>query len=215
MIESTPPSIDKLFRRHPVKRYKRGQVLLLSGEFPSRVFYLLEGTVKQYDVSYRGDEIVVNVFRPGAFFPMLYVLTSLPNPYCLEAETDITIIDAPASEVYGYLQSHSEVALELLATVYRGVDNMLRRMTHLLGGSTNGRIIYELLIEVRRFGHQTTDGAYHLGITESDLAARVGLSRETVSREISKMKRAGLLRSGPHIVVQDYHQLEAKLGTAL
>jgi CRP-like cAMP-binding protein len=151
MIEHTPPPIDKLFRRHPVKRYKRGQVLLLSGEFPSRVFYLLEGSVKQYDVSYRGDEIVVNVFRAGAFFPMLYVLTNLPNPYCLEAETDITVIDAPAEEVLGYLKGHPEVAFDLLATVYHGVDNMLRRITHLLGGSTNGRIIYELLIEVRRW----------------------------------------------------------------
>ncbi|MBL8159541.1 Crp/Fnr family transcriptional regulator [Candidatus Saccharibacteria bacterium] len=215
MSATTRAAVDKFFRQYSVKKYKKGQVLLLNNENPSRIFYLLEGRVKQYDISYRGDEIIVNTFRPYTFFPMLNAITGFDNTYCYEADTDIEVIDAPVEKVLALLREDSDVAFELLTRLYIGMDGILRRMVHMMGGSTRGRILHEILLEIRRFGTPAADGSYEVPLTEGDIASRIGLSRETVSREISKLKREKLIRMGTHIIVPDADALEAKLGKSL
>lgn len=77
---------------------------------------------------------------------------------------------------------------DLLSRVYRGVDGLLGRLTHLMASSARTRLVYELVVEGERFGTEREDGAITLDINEKDLGARAGLSRETVSREAHKLK---------------------------
>jgi CRP-like cAMP-binding protein len=62
-----------------------------------------------------------------------------------------------------------------------------------MSGTARSRLLYELLIEARRFGEKQPDGGYVLQSNETDLAARSGLSRETISREMKKLKAQGLV----------------------
>jgi CRP-like cAMP-binding protein len=73
--------------------------------------------------------------------------------------------------------------------------------------------MYELLVECRRFGKQQAQGSYLLRTNESDLAARSGLSRETVSREMQKLKESGwVVLTNKGIEIADVAQLEKSLG---
>jgi CRP-like cAMP-binding protein len=71
-------------------------------------------------------------------------------------------------------------------------------------------------LECRRFGKVKDDGSCLIVLKEADVAARAGLSRETVSREIQKIKRDGLITTGrTGIVITEVAALEEKLGTEL
>jgi CRP-like cAMP-binding protein len=73
--------------------------------------------------------------------------------------------------------------------------------------------MYELLIECRRFGEKQADGSYVLKTNEVGLASRSGLSRETVSREMGKIKEYAWIDVGQgRIVVKDVALLEQALG---
>ncbi|HSX32616.1 MAG TPA: Crp/Fnr family transcriptional regulator, partial [Candidatus Saccharimonadales bacterium] len=151
-----------------------------------------------------------------AFFPMSLAINQTPNPYVYEAETDTELHQVPASEAVAFLKNNPDVLFDLLSRLYKGVDGMLGRIVHLMAGSAKSRLLYELLIESRRFGSRQPDGSCRLAIKEAELAARAGLSRETVSREIQKLVADDLItisRSG--ILVRDIGALEKKLGTEL
>lgn len=204
--------IDDFFAQYPPRRHSKGQILIFAGDEPDYVYNLISGKVKQYDVTYRGDEVILNVFKASAFFPMSLAINKTTNPYIYEAETDIEVRQAPADEAVDFIKSHPDVLFDLLARVYRGTDGLLGRMAHLMSSSAKSRLLYELLLECRRFGEVQKDGGYLISINEKDLGSRAGLSRETVSREAGKLKREGLLEiRHNNIFIKDIAALEKRL----
>jgi CRP-like cAMP-binding protein len=206
--------VETFFSARPARKYAKGQILIMPGEVSNDVILILEGKVKTYDVTYRGEEIIVNVFKEGAYFPMSHALGSIKeNKYIYEAESDIVVKKAPAVEVVKFLKENPDVLLDLLSRVYTGTEGMLGRVTHLMAGSARSRILYELLIEARRFGEKSGKG-YVLHLSETELSARAGLSRETVSREMHWLKGAGLVTIVQRdIHIKDVAAIEAALGT--
>lgn len=212
MDEAVAAKIDGFFGRYNKRSYSKGQVLILSGDTTDYVYQLLSGKVKEYDVTYRGDEIILNVFKAPAFFPMSLAINKTPNKYIYEAESDIEIHQVPADEVVEFIKSNPDVMFDLLGRVYRGVDGLLGRMSFLMSGSAKSRLIYELIIESRRFGQLAKDGSYTIDINEKDLGARAGLSRETISREMHKLKDENLVEVLPkNIVIKNIKDLEKKI----
>ena len=49
--------VQKHFSQYRFRKYPKGQILIHSGDEPEHIYYLVSGKVRQYDVSYRGDEI--------------------------------------------------------------------------------------------------------------------------------------------------------------
>jgi CRP-like cAMP-binding protein len=123
---------------------------------------------------------------------------------------------APPEEVFDFIKNNADVTLDLLARLYIGVDGMRRRMAHLMGGSAKSRLLFELIIECRRFGKQQKNGSYLVMLNETEIGTRAGLSRETVSRgmkELKKLKLISINRAG--IALKDLDALELRLGADL
>lgn len=213
MSDQVVEKIDRFFSRYQLRRYAKGQILLVSGEDTDKIFHLVKGRVKKYDVSYRGDEAILNIFQPPAFFPMSIAINHTANPYVYEADTDVALRQAPATEVVAFIKANPDVMFDLLSRIYRGMDGLLGRMALLMRSSAKSRLMYELILEAKRFGESRKDGSYVLNINEIDLGARTGLSRETVSREIYRLKQDRLVEvSTKSILVKDISLLERKLG---
>ncbi len=216
MAEDVSTKIEDFFSKYRLKQYAKGQILILNGDEPDFVYYLVRGNVKQYDVTYRGDEVILNIYKPRAFFPMSLVINKGVNQYIYEAETEVELRQAPADDVVAFIKTNPDVLFDLLSRVYRGLDGLLGRMTRLMASSAQDRLVYELVIEARRFGVIQENSSCMLSINEKDLGARAGLSRETISREIHKLKDQGLISmSNKGILIKDIGALEKKLGQAI
>lgn len=213
-LASIPETVATFFRSFPKHTFTKGEILIQATENPKSVFYIIEGRVSQYDITTTGNEMVVNIFKPGAFFPMSSAINNPPNRYFFEASTPLDVHIAPAADVIQFLKENPDVLFDLLARVYRGTDGVLRRMAHLMGGSAKTRLLFELLNASYRFGEQQTDGTLRIALTESDLAKHSGLARETVNRIIKDLKIDGLVAvGGKGISVADTSALERALGS--
>lgn len=216
MTTEVAQKIQDFFENYPIRKFSKGQILIYAGDNPPAIQYLVSGKVQQYDISYRGDEVVVNIYQPPAFFPMSWAVNKTPNRYFFQTVTETEIRQAPPEDVLQFLMDNPDVMLDLLSRLYSGMEGLLRRMAHLMGGSASSRLLYELLIECKRFGKPEKDGAYRLEVNESELATRTGMSRETVSRQISKLKEQGLLEvSRKGLLLRDVEAIEHKLGSSL
>jgi len=216
MESDVSEKVRLFFTTYPKRTYPKGQILVFADENPEHIYYLASGQVRKYDVSYRGDEVIVNIFKTGAFFPMSWALNKQPNRYFYKTEAATELHITPADDALQFLKDNPDVALDLLARVYRGTEGLFGRMVHLMSGTAKSRLLYELIIECRRFGAKQPDGSYQLSATEVDLAARSGLSRETVSREMRKVKAHGWakLQKGV-IVITDIVALEQAVGSEI
>lgn len=216
MSATIPEKVAQFFTAFPLREFDKRQVLIRPEEPLPGVFYMVEGRVSQYDITPVGNEVVVNVFKPGAFFPMSTALNDMPNSYFFEASTKVKAHVVPPEAAIQFLQDNPDVTLDLLRRVYKGVDGVLRRMAHLMGGDAKSRLLFELLNTAHRFGEPQPDGAILLNLKESELARHSGLARETISRNIKDLKAAGLLEiSHEGIILKDIKKLEAVLGAEL
>lgn len=208
--------IHEHFSKYPKRYYPKGQILIFADESPEHVYYIVEGCVRKYDVSYRGDEVIVNLFKPPSFFPMSWVINRSQNKYFYKTEVDSELHIIPVEDALNFIKENPDVMLDLLSRIYKGMDGLLGRVVHLMSGSAKSRLSYELIIESRRFGDKHDDGSYSLHISEVDLAARSGLSRETVSREMKKVKDQGYVTvNSKGITVKDIAALEKRVGARI
>lgn len=209
---------DKLlthFSQYRQRVYAKGQILIHAGDSPEHVFYMETGRVRQYDISTQGEIVVANVFGPGSFVPMGPVITGSENKYFYEAETDVAVRIAPPHEVLELLKKEPAITYDLLRRLYTGTEVVLGRMIRLMSASARDRLLYELVVECHRFGEKHGKDSYFIAIHEGDLAARTGLSRETVSREIHKISLHGeIMVDRDGIQVNDLKALERRLESA-
>ncbi len=212
--ESISEKIHAEFSKYPKRSYPKGQILIFADETPEHIFYITKGRVRKYDVSYRGDEVIVNIFKTPAFFPMSEAINHTPNHYFYKTEVATELYLVPSDSALMFIKDNPDVMLDLLSRIYRGIDGLLGRLVHLMSGSAKSRLLYELLIEARRFGKKNDDGSYTLDVSEVDLAARAGMSRETISREMKQIKSSGLVELGSKgITIKDLATLESKAGS--
>lgn len=207
---STHEAIDNFFQDHPIQKYRRGQVLILPGEGTDYAYYLVRGRMKVYDISYRGDEITIDIFKEPAIFPLSLILNQSSTRYIYEADSDIELRRAPASAMLDFLGMHAEMTLDLLSHLYDRLDDVIDRMVHLVARSAKSRIVHELIVMCSQLGDARIGGGYSLSMTEKELGAKIGLSRETVSREMRSLKEKGLLEiNHKHIIVSNLNKLQA------
>ena len=205
MREDVKKTILDFFQKYKLQSYSKGEKIVEPFKHGSSIFCLTEGSVRCFTTTDHGVELSINVFRPISFFPLVEILTKLPNRYTYEALTKAKIYQAPQTEVLSFIKLHPNVSFDLLQRIYIGLDGYLLRIESLLSGEAYHRILTQLVIQTRRFGPK-------IQLTHADLAALTGLSRETVTRELGKMKKMGLLESeGRTLIVKNIQLLEKKL----
>lgn len=205
--------IDTFFSQYPRRSYPKDQIVIFSGESPEKIFHIISGKISQYDISYRGDEIIVNIFKSPAFFPMSWAINKAPNKYFFKADEDTIVCVAPPEDVVTFIKENPDVMFNLLSRLYNGVDGILARTVHLMTSSAKSRVMYELLVEASRFGKMRSDSSLELSLTEGDLASHAGLARETVSREMRYLKEKGIVEiSNTSITIKNIEELKKQLG---
>lgn len=211
METTVAKKVDDFFTKHTHQTYKKGSILIRAGDNPSGIFYLKDGLVKEYAISKKGDELVVNEFKPFAFFPMSWAMNDTPNDYFYEAMTNLNVWRAPKEETITFLKQNPDVMYDLLSRVFKGTDGIMLRMTYLMAGSAYARLVTELIIHAKRMGKKNNT-TIELMISEKDLGTQSGLTRETVSREVRILKSKNIIDFiNNKLVILDLAKLEDEL----
>ncbi len=216
MQSDVSKKVEEFFRQYPERSFSKNQILIYAGDDPAGIYYLSKGLVRKYDITGSGNEIVLNIFKPPSFFPARFAVNRTPNRYFYETFTDVTLHMAPVQDTYDFLEANCDVTFDLISRLYSGLEGFERRMAYMMGGSVKSRIIFELILECKRFGRLQKDGSYILDLHESDLAKRIGVSRESVSRHISRLNHNSTLTiSHKNIIINSLNLLEKELGETI
>lgn len=211
-LEKNPfEELDRFFQKYPLLTLKRKDVLFHSHDKPSGVYYVKSGFVRNYAISLSGDEFTQIIFKERDFFPMSWAINNTKNVHTYEALTDIEVWKAPRAEFQEYIRSNPHILFELVKRIIVRLKGIQQRIEELAFGNANHKVASILLICADRFGIKTTEGVKILvPLTHKDIAALVGLTRETVSIEMNKLKKKGVFISkNGHIVILKRNLLES------
>lgn len=134
---------------------------------------------------------------------MSWIINQTKSAYFFEAFTDITVRIAPAQKIISFLLKNPKVLYILLKRAYRENESLLPIREYLVEASAGEKLALTIDTLATRFGiEQDKKIEIPFGLSESDLAAIVGVTRETISREMQKLKNEKIISYDKrHIIV--------------
>lgn len=184
------------------RRYPQGATIFSEGDPGDAVFIVAEGLVELVAVSKKGAEIILYILKPDQIFGELLV-SEERRAFNAVASTDVLVTIIPRKSFEEILASFPAVArnfIRLLSRRLVRVEQEFAGFGHTWSYQRLGRVLLQL---GKEHGVQTPGGTMiPLRLTHEDLAKLIGTTRETVTTQITKFKRLGLLkRDGPHFIV--------------
>jgi CRP/FNR family transcriptional regulator len=175
-----------------------GQTIVLEGDLCTSCFRVLTGAVRLYKGTANGRRQLIDFLVAGDCFGLL----GARYTYGVEAITPCTLVRASRASLAAAVREQPGMAERLIeraaAELARAHEQML-----LLGRKNAREKVASLLLDLaRRLGADQTRPAFRLPISRQEMADQLGLTIETVSRTITRLKEEGLIALlTPHDVI--------------
>lgn len=186
--------------------YQAGAMVFHEGTACAGFHMVADGLVRIYRIAPEGRLHTLNLLRPLSVFNEVSAVDGAPNPFNATAVTDVTLYIIRREKLL-HLMSNEPILLknyvQALAHINREYIERLEDMTF--------RTIPSRLAKL--FLHETTYAETiaetPTRLTQEEIAAILGTTREVVGRALRNLLNAGLLRKeGRAIYVQDRAGLE-------
>jgi len=183
-----------------IKHYSKDQIIFYEGEKENYFYGIVYGQVLMYDVDLKGNIIPKNQFGCGDIFGLISQIQN--RPYCLSAisenESEIIKIDYSKFQKYISNPPFSDRIIKMLSNqIMQELEfNKLQKF------DATKRVIYTLLNFPQKFVRKK----------KYMLAKELGMSAETLSRILSKLKNEEIIcYCEKSIKVNDFEKLKSKL----
>lgn len=191
--------------RRVAERYDAGALLFAPGP-ADEVLHLVSGLVRLHALDEAGSGLTLRYVKPGGWFGE-EAMAGRPRSLFAEAVTDVEVLHLPLQA----LGPQDRVAVvEHLADA---LDGLYRALPRLARQPLRARVAAELL-DLSDSALATRDGdRVAVRITHDALADSVGSVRETVTKVIGELSRAGAVDAGyGRVVVRDADRLRELAG---
>lgn len=177
---------------------------------------ILSGVVKLSKIMADGRQQIVGLQFPPDFLGRPFQRTRNLDA---EAATEITVCSFPKSALDRLIREAPALEHLLLGQTLRELDEAREWMVTLGRKTASERVASFLLLIARNSNPEQLDGdgplAFDLPLSRSDIADFLGLTIETVSRQLTRLRKEGVisLRGYRHVIVEDLSRLERRTGT--
>jgi CRP/FNR family transcriptional regulator, arginine deiminase pathway regulator len=189
-------SLSEFVRHHPLKTYKRNETLIFQDDKPDIIHYIKSGFVKGYDIDSQGTEQLLWLGSAGDFVPLAWVFDAEPTvPYFFSALGDVQAYQIRRADLKEFLNASHAALQEISQELAIRLTSTYHHLNAVEKAKAEEKILYSLFFLSRRFSDLASQTAHKvsLPITHQDIASLIGLSRETVSQELKKLKDAGYI----------------------
>jgi CRP/FNR family transcriptional regulator, cyclic AMP receptor protein len=185
------------FSRVAVPRaFPAGTRVFHEGDRSDACYIVREGSFRVTREHSDGRAITLATLGPGEVFGELAMLDGDLRSASAEALTDGELLALPAVDVRSLLARHPEISVKLVAALVRrlrAANERISRQSFQTVPSRVAGVLLQLVAEMTRGGEE---GEVTIRMNQADLAQLAGTSRESVSRFLADLERAGIVRSG-------------------
>uniref|UniRef100_UPI0013DD2DDF Crp/Fnr family transcriptional regulator n=1 Tax=Sandarakinorhabdus rubra TaxID=2672568 RepID=UPI0013DD2DDF len=194
------------------RRLARGETLVRAGDRSAPCANLQRGLMKICHTTPAGQEVIVGLLWPGDFIGQ-----SLDGEatHDVVALTPVTLCQFPAPVMARTLAEQPTMERALLTRTLADVRQLRSRLAQLSRATALARVAGFIEETARRLGTEAAadgvgPGMIALPLSRGEMADLLGLTIETVSRQMTKLRSAGVigLPGGRRVLIRDPDALE-------
>jgi CRP/FNR family transcriptional regulator len=191
-MESPLSHLSDLLNSYSLRKFKKGQTVLFQGEVPRYAYVIKSGTVKTYNISPLGEEQLISLSAEYDILPEAWFLGEASVAYYFyEAFTDCTVYAIPREELIKKVNDSPAFANHLLQRFMRLYVGSSVHINALEQPRSRDKLVHLLHYLMLRFGEDQTKDKVTLSLrlTHQTLANMLGVTRETIATELSRLRR--------------------------
>jgi CRP-like cAMP-binding protein len=179
------------------RRFAAGEVVFREGDESSTCYIVRSGHVRAVREHTDGRSITLATFGPGDIFGELAMFDDERRTATIETLEETEAIAILAGDMRRLLREHADIAVKLLGSLVHRLRQTNERLTAQSFQTVQSRVanvLAQLVEAARAEGQQDSDVL--ITSTQAELAQLAGSSRESASRFLAVLERAGIITQG-------------------
>lgn len=181
-----------------MERYSRRTQVLAHDRHRRELLVVVSGCLEISSMSTHGRKYVNALLGPGQVAPLVRLLEDVPLPYDYHAHEDSVIIHLPSDAVIAVLDAEPVLWRDVAKLGLQRQRLSIVLLQNQMLNSIHGRVAATLMSLVHFYGGQgpgTTENAEGplVRLSQNDLAAMLGLSRQTINKELGRLVEEGAI----------------------
>jgi len=186
------PELTGLSKHLTRRAFHRGTMIFHKDQAGDALYIIDSGRVRIFRTSEAGKELEVNEAGAGEVFGELALLDGSPRSASVEAVEDTVTYTLSRDEFMRYLATAPGLAVALIQLLSARVRTITDYAESLAFFDLEARLSRELLQLAERHGLEA-DGTINVDLTQTELAARIGATRERVNRTLAAFREQRLI----------------------
>lgn len=189
-------------------RFPKGALLFAEGQMSCCLYSLNSGLVKITTLTSDGREQIVGLSTPGKLLVGLQAISAERYEYTAVAETEVYACKIRHRGLRRAVREDGDIAMRLVSALNAQLAHA-RALMQVMGSKCAAAKIAKFIQLVLPHGDEKHQ-RFTLPFSRGEIANLLGLSEETVCRQMAKMSRSGILYAPRgRIEVLDWHGLQA------
>jgi CRP/FNR family transcriptional regulator len=205
-----PEELDRVAEVAVPRRFQASQVVFREGDTSDTCYVIRSGHARAIRAHQDGRSITLAQFGPGDFFGELAMLDEERRSATIETLEEMEAIAILGADMRRLLRQHAEISVKLIATLGRRLRETNERLTRQSFQTVQSRVatvLGQLVSAAQAEGAPDRDVL--INSTQAELAQLAGSSRESASRFLAVLERAGIITQGRgKLIVHDRAALE-------
>jgi CRP/FNR family transcriptional regulator, cyclic AMP receptor protein len=192
------------------RRYKEDDTIFHRNDPGIALYVICTGKVKIHNEGPDGTDVIIAILSEGDFFGELAVIDGEERSADATTLAATELLMLTKDDLHQILERYPRISLRLLTTLAGRLRRTTEAYLAFSALDVNGRLALQLLRLSEQHGIVTTNGIrIDLRLTQTDLGALVGASRESVNKVL------GFFRRQSYISVDEKNQITIQNQAAL
>jgi len=193
----SPEELEHVAQVVVPRRFGAGEVVFKEGDEGSTCYVVRSGRMRAVRAHPDGRTITLAHFGPGDIFGEMAMLDGERRSATVESVEDTDAIAILSADMHRLLREYPDISVKLIAALgqrLRETNERLARQSFQTVQSRVAAVLAQLVQEARSEGSDEADVV--ITATQAELAQIAGSSRESASRFLAVLERAGIISQG-------------------
>jgi CRP/FNR family transcriptional regulator len=203
--------LRKFFDKYPLKSFKKGEIICSPQKPCQEIGFIKSGFVRLYTKPRNSKEVTnINIAKPIFTMTTVSALSGNNRHYYFQALTPCEIWFAPHQEVFSFLKQNPDINYAVMRYFTNSLSDFLYYFSLLKTGNAPQKVATTLHLLAKNYGKKEAGNKIYVEYpsTHRIIASIVGLTRETVSLQMGKFQKQGLITTKhSHFIVNKPKEL--------
>jgi CRP/FNR family transcriptional regulator, cyclic AMP receptor protein len=202
-----PGDLERIAQLAVPRQFEPGEVVFREGDASDTCYIVREGQARATHEHGDGRTITLAIFGPGDIFGELAMFEDELRSATVEATAPTSVVGVLGPDMRALMREHPEIATRLVIALGRRLREANERLSRQSFQTVQSRVAMVLSELAAEAGEGS--GEVLVTATQADLAQLAGSSRESASRFLAVLERAGVISQGRgRLVVHDPEALK-------